>query len=160
MSCPRSLTRLLLQRSLGGPRPVAPATVTAWRAAQALSAQRLCSAARAFSTHGTLNAKAGGKGIKPRGPAASSPSPAPQASPAPTRPPTLRRRVQPPPEDEPPSNPYMDLKGKDYKRAARSYTGLVVGMPFLIVSSIFLYQRGKSMHSWPPTTKVGGQARL
>lgn len=55
----------------------------------------------------------------------------------------------PPPANEPPANKYMDPKGKDYKRASRSYTGLVVGLPFLIVTSIYLYKRGKSMLIWP-----------
>ncbi|KLU88697.1 hypothetical protein MAPG_07682 [Magnaporthiopsis poae ATCC 64411] len=65
---------------------------------------------------------------------------------SPTRPPPVKATTAPrnptaAPEELPKPPAKVDTGSKEYKRATWSYTGAVVGVPLLLVTSYFLYDR-------------------
>jgi len=54
---------------------------------------------------------------------------------------TQAAKAKTPPATKGPIPKPVDIKSPEYKSASRKWTSLMVGLPFLIVSSYFLYDR-------------------
>ena len=139
----------------------APGSSARVRAANDQTAHPSSLASRTLSTQrATNNGEQGSRFARSSAPLAETPAaPAPEAAapPEPVAParPVARpvARPQPDSRDTPPPRKPVDVNSKEYKQFAGRWTRLVVGLPFLIVSSYLLYERREFFK--PPAVSTG-----